>query len=59
MLVFIAHFFTLLPHTLAYVLIGGGIGGLALALACLHRGIRCTVYERDINFDERSQGYGE
>ncbi len=39
-------------------IIGGGIGGIALAVACLHRGIPFTLYERDTNFEERSQGYG-
>jgi 2-polyprenyl-6-methoxyphenol hydroxylase-like FAD-dependent oxidoreductase len=39
-------------------IIGGGIGGVALAIACLHRGIPFTLYERDNNFDARSQGYG-
>ncbi|MFC1589548.1 FAD-dependent oxidoreductase [Pseudomonadota bacterium] len=39
-------------------IIGGGIGGMALAVACLHRGIPFTLYERDSSFDERSQGYG-
>ena len=39
-------------------IIGGGIGGMALAVACLHRGIPFTLYERDKNFDARSQGYG-
>ena len=39
-------------------IIGGGIGGIALAVACLHRGIPFTIYERDTNFDARSQGYG-
>ncbi|WP_226065558.1 FAD-dependent oxidoreductase [Kaistella polysaccharea] len=39
-------------------IIGGGIGGVALAVACLHRGIPFTLYERDQSFDERSQGYG-
>ena len=39
-------------------IIGGGIGGTALAVACLHRGIPFTLYERDISFDARSQGYG-
>lgn len=39
-------------------IIGGGIGGVALAVACLHRGIPFTLFERDNNFQERSQGYG-
>ena len=39
-------------------IIGGGIGGVALAVACLHRGIPFTLYERDESFDARSQGYG-
>lgn len=39
-------------------IIGGGIGGIALAAACLHRGIPFTVYERDSGFSARSQGYG-
>lgn len=39
-------------------IIGGGISGVALAVACLHRGIPFTIYERDSSFDERSQGYG-
>lgn len=39
-------------------IIGGGIGGIALAVACLHRGIPFTIYERDTDFDTRSQGYG-
>lgn len=43
------------PHV---AIIGGGIGGIALAVACLHRGIPFTVYERDRNFNTRSQGYG-
>jgi salicylate hydroxylase len=43
------------PHV---AIIGGGIGGVALAVACLHRGIPFTLYERDESFDERSQGYG-
>ena len=43
------------PHI---AIIGGGIGGVALAVACLHRGIPFTLYERDSSFDARSQGYG-
>ncbi|MFB3388297.1 FAD-dependent monooxygenase [Flavobacterium sp. LAR06] len=43
------------PHV---AIIGGGIGGVALAVGCLHRGIPFTLYERDTNFDARSQGYG-
>jgi len=43
------------PHV---AIIGGGIGGVALAVACLHRGIPFTLFERDSNFDARSQGYG-
>jgi 2-polyprenyl-6-methoxyphenol hydroxylase-like FAD-dependent oxidoreductase len=39
-------------------IIGGGIGGVALAVACLHRGIPFTLYERDKSFNARSQGYG-
>lgn len=44
-----------LPHV---AIIGGGIGGVALAAACLHRGIPFSIYERDSRFNERSQGYG-
>ncbi|WP_420798232.1 FAD-dependent oxidoreductase [Lentisphaera araneosa] len=43
------------PHL---AIIGGGIGGVALAMACLHRGIPFTIYERDRGFSTRSQGYG-
>jgi salicylate hydroxylase len=43
------------PHI---AIIGGGIGGVALAVACLHRGIPFTLYERDKGFEARSQGYG-
>jgi len=43
------------PHV---AIIGAGIGGVALALACLHRGIPFTLYERDSSFDARAQGYG-
>lgn len=43
------------PHV---AIIGAGIGGVALAIACLHRGIPYTLYERDCDFNTRSQGYG-
>lgn len=43
------------PHV---AIIGAGIGGVALAVACLHRGIPFTLYERDSSFLDRSQGYG-
>jgi len=43
------------PHL---AIIGAGIGGTALAVACLHRGIPFTLYERDKNFNARAQGYG-
>jgi salicylate hydroxylase len=39
-------------------IIGGGIGGVAFAVACLHRGIPFTLFERDKSFSDRSQGYG-
>ncbi|MDR7373033.1 NAD(P)/FAD-dependent oxidoreductase [Flavobacterium aquidurense] len=39
-------------------IIGGGIGGVALAVACLHRRIPFKLYERDTHFNARSQGYG-
>jgi salicylate hydroxylase len=44
-----------MPHV---GIVGGGLGGLALAVACRHRGIPCTVYEKDDDFYQRSQGYG-
>ena len=43
------------PHV---AIIGGGIGGVALAVACLHRHIPFTIYERDKKFGDRAQGYG-
>lgn len=45
----------LYPHV---AIIGGGIAGMALGVACLHRGIPFTIYERDESFESRSQGYG-
>ncbi len=43
------------PHI---AIIGLGIGGIALAVACMHRGIPFSIFERDQGFDTRSQGYG-
>jgi len=43
------------PHV---AIVGAGIGGIALALACLHRQIPFTLFERDGSFNDRSQGYG-
>lgn len=43
------------PHI---AIIGGGIGGMALAVACYHRNIPFTLFERDLSFNDRSQGYG-
>ena len=39
-------------------IIGGGISGMALALALRHRNIPCIVFEKDVSFDSRCQGYG-
>jgi 2-polyprenyl-6-methoxyphenol hydroxylase-like FAD-dependent oxidoreductase len=39
-------------------IIGGGIGGAALALALRQRGVSFTLYEKDANCDSRAQGYG-
>ena len=47
------------PHSnMTVAVIGGGIGGLALGVALKHRGISCTIYERDESFSKRNQGYG-
>lgn len=40
------------------VIVGGGIGGCALALALQQRNIPVKVYERDAYINERAQGYG-
>ena len=37
--------------------VGGGLGGAALALALQHRGISVRVFEADDSFDTRAQGY--
>ena len=46
------------PPRPSVAIVGGGIAGLALALALHRRGISSTVFERDTSFDERRQGYG-
>ncbi len=43
------------PHI---AIVGAGIGGVALGVACLHRGIPFTLFEKDAHFSSRSQGYG-
>ena len=47
-----------LPERLSVAVVGGGIGGLALALALQQRGVSVGVFERDESFFERAQGYG-
>lgn len=44
--------------TSTVAIVGGGVGGAALALALAQRGVRATVYERDESFEARRQGYG-
>lgn len=44
--------------TLRIAIIGGGLGGLAAALALQREGFNVTVYERDVQFSDRKQGYG-
>lgn len=44
--------------SLTVAIVGGGVAGLATALALRHRGVPCTVYERDRSFDDRRRGYG-
>jgi len=43
---------------LPVAIVGGGIAGLALAVALQQRGVPCRVFERDAGFDGRKQGYG-
>ena len=49
---------TALLNLPSVAIVGGGIGGLALGLACWHRKIPFCIYERDASFLERNQGYG-
>ena len=47
------------PRPPRVAIVGGGIGGAALALGLQRRGnIIATVYERDSGFAARAQGYG-
>ncbi len=39
-------------------IVGGGIGGLAMACALIRRGFRCRVFEKDAAFNSRKQGFG-
>ena len=41
----------------AVAIIGGGIGGAALALALGQRGIPYKIFEKDENMNTRRQGY--
>lgn len=45
-------------HPFQIGIVGGGMAGVTLALALHHRGIRCSLFERDTSFNCRSQGYG-
>ena len=40
------------------VVIGAGLGGLAIALALQRNRVKCVVYERDNKLTDRRQGYG-
>ena len=40
------------------VIVGGGVAGLALALALQQRGMGCVIFERDPSFERKRQGYG-
>ena len=45
-------------ENLSVGIIGGGIGGMELALALQQRNIKCTIFEKDPSFHSRCQGYG-
>ena len=47
-----------IPARADVAVVGGGIGGLAVAVALQHRGVGCAVFERDGDADERAAGYG-
>lgn len=39
------------------LIVGGGLGGLALAQGLKKHGISCAVYEKDLSRADRLQGY--
>lgn len=43
-------------HSLRIAIIGGGLGGLAAAMALQNEGFNVTVFERDFQFSDRKQG---
>ena len=48
-----------LPHDAKIAVIGSGMGGLSAALSLKQAGFsNVTVYERDVHFSERRDGYG-
>ncbi|KAJ3347450.1 hypothetical protein HDU83_002100 [Entophlyctis luteolus] len=46
------------PPEIAVGIVGGGIAGLAIALALQRSGRSCVVFEKDVHVDVRAQGYG-
>jgi len=46
------------PSTLRVAIVGGGIGGWALAVCLQQRNVACTLFEKDASIHDRSQGYG-
>ena len=45
------------PQKILIGIVGGGIGGFALAIALQRRGIKSIVFEKDGSFEERKQGF--
>ncbi|KAJ1469081.1 hypothetical protein T484DRAFT_1852904 [Baffinella frigidus] len=44
------------PGPVEVGIVGGGIAGMALALALQRRGVKARVFERDAAMDSRAQG---